>query len=71
MRDAWESAPMVFVCRPACPHCRSEQYTRVRTEPKESDGTVTQKAICRTCEKTFLIINETLPESGSEIVWPC
>lgn len=60
----WKAAPMIFIVAPACPSCGCEKYDRHRTE-KGGDGSRCKKATCRACGQRFLIVIETLPDSGN------
>ncbi len=62
-RIDWSTVEVVFVTRPQCPHCHALEYVTTKSEPN-GDGTVTRKAICRTCSQPFKISVE-LPEFGN------
>jgi hypothetical protein len=66
--ETWDTAPMIFVVRPACPACGRLDYRRVRTEDN-GDGSATRKVICKGCSAKYKIVVE-LPETGNGELGP-
>jgi len=67
MVEAWQDCLCVFVEAPACPHCRSLRFVRVRSQAG-GDGSVTRRCICAACSRRFNVVVElpdgSLPDTG-------
>jgi DNA-directed RNA polymerase subunit M/transcription elongation factor TFIIS len=48
----------VFTERPRCPTCRSETIKRMRTLPRETDGSQARLMICTACGQRFTLVEE-------------
>lgn len=60
---AWSTAPTIFICAPACPHCGALRPIIIRTE-QNGDDTVTRRCVCRRCSTRFKVVIEP-PEQFS------
>ena len=58
-----EPIEYVFVSLPTCPCCNATDYLTNRTD-KGGDGSKTQHAVCRVCEKKFRIVWECPQDLG-------
>jgi len=56
--DPGESDRYVFVERPRCPSCGSENLYLKKTHPREADGSVTRDTRCKDCQWDFFIVEE-------------
>ena len=68
-KPEWEDVPFVTVFKPCCPHCRSEDYHRLKTLDN-GDDSATKRVECRRCSRRYRIVSEPLPVSGEFITWP-
>lgn len=68
-RTDWSQTPMIIIALPECPACCCPDWTRIRTNPRETDGSVTRLAKCDSCGQAFRIVEE-LPPEGNVVVWP-
>ena len=57
---SWTDAPFCFVVRVGCPFCGSTDRIIVRTQ-SESDGSKSQKSVCKACSRRFIVIHEDPP----------
>ena len=56
--DAGEPLRYVYVERPRCPACGSDNLRTQKTRPKETDKSVTRETVCRDCRWHFLVVVE-------------
>lgn len=66
MNPKWQDAPITFIQMPACPACRSVEYTTIRSIG-QGDGSRLQRRVCLGCAERYQIVWEPpLPDSGSD-----
>jgi hypothetical protein len=64
--EGWADAPLVFVVRQRCPHCRSTLRPIIVRSEQNGDGSTTRKSVCRACSGRFKLVVETLPDLGND-----
>jgi RNA polymerase subunit RPABC4/transcription elongation factor Spt4 len=68
MRRNWQTTPIVFTYRPACPYCQCEQFTQTDQEPQGDDGTVLRFVVCKGCSRPYRNADERFPFHDSRIL---
>jgi hypothetical protein len=66
-RIDWASVPITFIPpapAPACPACGQLGHRIIRSQGRETDGSISRRCVCRHCSAPFLVVVE--PELASD-----